>query len=772
MLLGSRLTMLTELDHLVWKPPFNPLRLFSFHGISGNRRRQLGMEPVLGCAAALLAVLAVLPAPVGAQTGVDVLTYHNDNARTGQNLRETILTPANVNVGSFGKIFSYAVDGYVYAQPLVMTGVSIPGQGRHNVVFVATEHDSVYAFDADSNQGANAAPLWQRSLIDLGSGESTVPISDFGLSDPPEIGITGTPVIDPTTGTLFVVAKIKIATSTSFPITNTSGGSTSVSGTVTNLQAAAADTAASTASATYAGRLYALDVATGAIKFGGPVDIQATVPGTGDGTDGLGHVPFDPFHEFQRPGLVLANGIVYVTFASQGDIGPYHGWVIGYDAHTLQQVSVFNDTPNGNDGGIWMSGAAPAVDPAGNLYFMTGNGTFDADRGGEDFGDSFVKLTPAGQQLLVSDYFTPFNQDALANVDGDLGSGGPLVLPDAVGSAAHPHLLVGCGKGGTIYLVDRDAMGHYNPQNNSQIVQSLELAIPRGTWSMPAYFNSAIYYLGFDDVLKAFRITNGQLSPAPISQARVSFGYPGATPSISADATNNAIVWAIQADAFDNGGSAVLHAYNATNLAQELYDSTQAGNLDALGLAQKFSVPTVANGKVYVGTGFGLSVFGLLSAPVIVAGPTDLTVAAGTDVSLQVTARGTAPLHYQWQFNGTNLRSATTATLLLTNVSAAKAGDYTVVVTNLAGAATSDPILLTVGPPAVPPLLSFSPQTGLTLRGTPGSTYLIESTADLNSAPYWVTVQMITLTNSVQSWIDPDAGHQPQLFYRARLGSL
>ncbi|MHB8519235.1 MAG: immunoglobulin domain-containing protein [Limisphaerales bacterium] len=718
-------------------------------------------------------MLAVLPVALQAQTAVNVLTYHNDNARTGQNLNETILTPANVNVGSFGKLFSYPVDGYVYAQPLYLAGVSIPGQGTHNVVFVATEHDSVYAFDADSNTGSNAAPLWQRSLINAGAGESTVPVSDLGFSDPLELGITGTPVIDPGSGTLFVVAEIKTGASTSVNTTNTSGGNTGTSGGVTNTQAAAAgDAAASGASTTYAERLYALDVATGAIKFGGPVDIQATVPGIGDGTDGLGHVPFDPLHEFQRPGLVLANGIVYVTFASVGDVGPYHGWVIGYDAHTLQQVSVFNDTPNGSDGGIWMSGAAPAVDPAGNLYFMTGNGTFDADAGGKDFGDSFVKLTPAGQQLLVTDYFTPFDQAWLDSVDGDLGSGGPLVLPDAVGSAAHPHLLVGCGKEGTIYLLDRDAMGHYNLQNNNQIVQSLALATPQGTWSMPAYFNGSVYYLGFNDVLKAFRIANGQLSPAPISQSTVSFGYPGATPSISADGTNNAIVWALQADAFDNGGPAVLHAYNATNLAQELYDSTQAGSLDVLGLAQKFSVPTIVNGKVYVGTGFGLSVFGLLSAPAIETEPTDLTVNAGTEVDLEVTARGTEPLHYQWQFNGTNLPGATNPTLVLANVSTAKAGDYTVVVTNLTGAVTSDAALLTVGPPAVPPVLSFNPQAGMTLQGTVGSTYLIEATTDLVSPPYWVTVQMITLTNSVQSWIDPDAANQPQRFYRARLGSL
>ncbi len=510
-----------------------------------------------------------------AETKHDVLTYHNDLARTGQNLNETVLTPANVNVNSFGKLFAYRVDGYFYTQPLYVAGVSIPGKGTHNVVYFATQHDSVYAFDADSNQGNNDGPLWHVSFIDPPAGITTMPQSDLGLNDftQAEIGITGTPVIDPTTGTLFVMAKTK----------ETKGGSTR-----------------------YFQRLHALELSTGAEKFDGPVDIRASVPGTGPGSDGAGNVAFDPFYEFQRPGLLLQNGVVYVAFASAGDIGPYHGWIIGYDAHTLQQIRAFNDTPNGYEGGIWMAGAAPAADAAGHIYCITGNGKFDADKGGMDFGDTFLKLATSGGGLVVADYFTPYNQALLDATDGDLGSGGPLLLPDSAGSQAHPNLLIGCGKQGIIYLLDRDQMGQYNPTDNSQIVQSVNLTA--GTISTPAYFNNWIYYLAVNDVLKAFSISNGLMSSFPVSRSNDRFGFPGATPSISANGTEAAIVWVIQADAYASSGPAVLRAYNATNLAEALFSSSDAGTRDRLGPAQKFAVPTIVNGKVYVSAGFELSV--------------------------------------------------------------------------------------------------------------------------------------------------------------------
>jgi hypothetical protein len=507
----------------------------------------------------------------------NVLTYHNDSFRTGQDLTETVLTPANVQAVQFGKLFTYAVDGYVYAQPLYVSNVSIPGKGVHNVVFVATEHDSVYAFDADSNLGANAAPLWHDSFINPAAGVTTVSPNDVNTGDiVPEIGITGTPVIDASSGTLYVVAKTK----------EVSGGSTN-----------------------FVQRLYALDITTGAEKFGGPVVIQATLPGTGDGTDGQGHVAFSPLRENQRSGLLLQNGVVYIVWASHGDNGPYHGWVIGYNAQTLQQVAAFDTTPNGGLGGIWMSGAAPAADNTGNIYVSTGNGTFDAQTGGSDYGDSALRLSTSGG-LSLTDYFTPFNQANLDAADADLGSGGVLLLPDQPG--AHPHLMIFTGKEGKIYVVDRDNMGHFHAGIDS-IVQVLPGAVG-GAWSTPAYFNGNVYYSTVGDVLKAFQLANGLLSTSPVSQASVAFGYPGATPSISANGNTNGIVWTLQTDAYGSSGPAVLHAYDASNVSRELYNSDQVGARDVLGGAVKFTVPTIANGKVYVGTETGLSVFGLLPA--------------------------------------------------------------------------------------------------------------------------------------------------------------
>src|SRR5438445_2835255 len=443
----------------------------------------------------LFAVLGVLgaAAPGRTQAQGNMLTYHNDNARTGLNPNETVLTPVKVNTNTFGKLFTQAADGYVYAQPLYVTNVSISGKGQHNVVFVATEHDSVYAFDAESNAGSNAVPLWHASFINPAAGITTVPNGDVGTGDiVPEIGITATPVIDAARSTLYVVAKTK-------------------------------------ENGNYVQTLHALDITTGNDRTN--IIIQASVPGTGDGSVN-GAVPFDPLREHDRPGLLLLNGIVYTSFASHGDNGPYHGWVIGYDERTLQQMGVFNTTPNGGLGGIWQSGAAPATDTNGNIFFETGNGTFSTnnpDMSANNFGDSFVKLSTSGG-LALADYFTPFNQDSLNNVDEDLGSGGPLLLPDSVGSAGHPHLLVGCGKEGKIYLVDRDNMGQFRGLNDNQIVQEIPNAVG-GTWSMPAFFNDLIYYHGADDVLKSFRISNGHITPAPDSQGAVQFGFPGATPA-------------------------------------------------------------------------------------------------------------------------------------------------------------------------------------------------------------------------------------------------
>ena len=507
-----------------------------------------------------------------------VFTYHNDNLRTGQNLNETTLTWANVNQGQFGKKFSYQLDGIAYASPLYVAGVSIPGQGVHNVVYVATEHDSVYALDADGlNPFPN--PLWQVSLIP--QGETTVPAADTGecCDIAPEIGISGTPVIEPNTGTLYVVAKTKV-----------------------------------TSTAAYVQRVHALDIATGNEKFGGPVVIQASVPGTGDGNDGNGNIPFDPLIENQHAGLLLNNGVVYISFASHGDNGPYHGWVLGYDATNLQQVMAYNDTPNGSEGGIWQGTAGLAADSAGSIYFVTGNGTFDANTsGGADYGDSVEKISPNGSVL---DYFTPHDQATLSAADLDLGSGDALLLPDQ--SGAHPHLLVTAGKGGTIYLIDRDNMGQFNPNNDNQIVQSLVGIFPNpnqfvtgGNFSAAVYFNGTVYFSPVGGTIQAFQLSNGLLSIAPTSQSAANFAFPGGALAISANGSTNGILWAVERTG--SGTAGVLHAYKATDLSSELYNSNQAaGSRDTLDIAAKFTIPLVANGKVYVASVSQLTVYGLL----------------------------------------------------------------------------------------------------------------------------------------------------------------
>lgn len=496
-------------------------------------------------------------------------TYHNDNARTGQNLNEIVLTLENVNWAQFGKLFSYPVDGQIYAQPLYVANLNIPGQGYHNVAYVATEHDSVYAFDAD---GRTNLPLWQVSFIDPAAGVTPVPSDAFAQIIWPEVGITGTPVIDPGGGTLYVVAY-----------TDENGNPVY--------------------------RLHALDIGTGTEKFGGPRLIQASVPGTGAGNDGHGNVPFDPAHQNQRPGLLLSDGKVYIAFGSWADILPFHGWLLAYDAQTLKQVGVFNATPNGSGGSIWQSGGAPSTDSNGNIFVMTGNGTFDADTGGVDFGDSFLKFRPSSAGLALVDYFTPFNQASLSRADLDLGSCAPLVLPEQTSS--HPHLLVGAGKEGRIYLVDRDHMGHFNEGDDSQIVQSIAGAIFQN-FGTPAYWQNKVYFLGFANVLTAFPLTDGLLSAVPPSQAKTSFGFPGATPAVSARAATNGIVWALQTDSFSQNGPAVLWAYDANNISRTLYNSNQAGVRDVPGVAVKFTMPTVANGRVYVGAQNELDVFGLL----------------------------------------------------------------------------------------------------------------------------------------------------------------
>jgi uncharacterized protein (TIGR03437 family) len=508
-----------------------------------------------------------LALPICAQ--VNVLTYQYDNTRAGANLAESTLNKANVNATGFGKLFAAAVDGYIYGQPLYLANVAIPGKGTHNVVYVATEHDSVYAFDADSSAGANSVPLWQTSFLSAVNGVGSVPAADTSCSQiTPEIGITGTPVIDTATATIFVVAMTKEA---------------------------------SGPNATFVQRLHALDISSGAEKPGSPVVIQASYPGTGEGGTTL---TFNPKNYKQRPGLLLLNGTVYTAWSSHCDIGAYHGWLIGYDAQSLQQVAVYNNTANGNEGSFWAGGAAPAVDSTGNIYLVSGNGTFDYSGNGPDLGESYIKLSTTGG-LSVADYFTPFNYSSLDASDLDTGSAGVALIADEAGSATHPHLMAGAGKEGRIYLLDRDNLGKRQSGSDSQIVESLPGAIG-GLFGNPAYFNWTLYFCASGSSLKAFPISNAQMSSTPASQSSETFSYPGCVPTISANGKANAIVWIL-----DPAG--VLRAYDASNLASELYNSRQNAARDVLGPVVKYSVPTVVNGKVYAGTQNSLAVYGLLS---------------------------------------------------------------------------------------------------------------------------------------------------------------
>jgi hypothetical protein len=616
-----------------------------------------------------------------APSATPVLQYHDDLASTGQNLAETALTPANVNATSFGKLFSTPVDGQVYAQPLYVPGLTVGG-AAHNVLFVATEHDSVYALDAGSG-----AVLWQKNFLQ--AGERTLTTSDVGTGDiTPQIGITGTPVIDPTSGTLYVVTKATTAP---------------------------AGTNASTANTVQ--RLHALDVTTGNEKLGGPVVVSASVNGTGAGNDGAGHVPFDALRNNQRGGLILENGVVYITWSSHGDNGPYHGWMIGYNASTLQQTAVFNDTPNGSNGGIWESGGAVAVDAAGNFYLTTGNGTFDTtlDANGmpnqHDFGDSVLKVaidpasSPTNQNgngwgLKVVDYFTPDNQAALNSSDTDVGSGGTLLLPDSAGSAAHPHLLVTAGKAGEIYLIDRDNMGHFDP-NANHVVEDLPGAL-NAQLGNPAYFNGAVYYAtpGFGtDNAKEFSIVNGALSTSPVSKSPDTFSWRGGTVSVSANGTSNGIVWAL------DGGSNQLRAYSAAGFGTELYTSAQAANgRDALGTVVKFTVPTVTNGHVYVGVSGAVVGYGLLSQPQGPAAPTNFhtTLVTTTGVDLlwvNHAANATSVKVTRQQGSNPPVTVATLAnsvnSFFDTGLSPGTQYTYTVVAVNSAGSSAAQTVTVT-----------------------------------------------------------------------------
>jgi len=528
-------------------------------------------------------------ATIGVTDLAGVYTYRNDQTRSSINSKEYVLTPSNVNTSSFGKLFSCTVDGSVYAQPLWVANVAIGG-GTHNVVVVATQHDSVYVFDADNGNGTSCTQYWKASMLTsaygAGSGATPVPSADTGETGdiPNEIGITSTPVIDPATNYLYVVSKTK------------EGGQ-------------------------YFQRLHRLILATGAETSGAPVVLAASVSGSGDGSSG-GTLPYIALRQNQRPGLALLNGSVYMASGSHGDNQPWHGWVLGYDAAALTLTGKYCSTPDTNGGGIWMSGSAPTIDSNNFIYVIASNGTYN---GTTEFGDTFLKLSTTGG-LSLADWFTPDDQVTLNADNGDLGAGGAITLLDSV-AGPYPHLLIGGGKEGVLYLLNRDNMGKYNANNNSAAVQTWTLSAS-GISSTGEFWQNTFYIGGVNAPLTAFAFdtVKGQFNAVPSSQSSANFAFPGVTPAISAAGTSNAILWAVDSSASGTNGAptgpAVLYAYDATNLANEFWDSSQAaGNRDQAVNAVKFAVPMIANGKVYIAGAGQLNVYGLLNLAPAAAAP-------------------------------------------------------------------------------------------------------------------------------------------------------
>jgi hypothetical protein len=526
-------------------------------------------------ACSVLCLVALFSCLLTAQVTVPVYQY--DNSHSGTNTNETTLTPSNVNVAQFGRVKVFPVIGYVYAQPLYVPNLIIGGTS-HNVLFVATEHDQLYAFDVNSGQ-----QLWHTNFLaslGLQTIVSTVSNSDVNCNDLiPEIGMTGTPVIDTTTNTLYVSVETKEYTPQN-------------------------------QAKTFHHRLHAVDITTGLDKVP-PRNITAAVRGIGSGSLG-GVIAFNALLANQRPSLLLADGQVIVSWSSHCDVGSYHGWVMSFDQASLAPTGVFIDTPNGYEGGLWGGGAGPVVDAAGSIYTATGNGYFDVNNGGIDYGDSVLRLTWSGSGIAVADYFTPWDQQTLDDHDTDVGSGGVVLLPDQ--SGPYPHLLLQAGKEGTIDLINRDNLGHFHSGNDDQIVQTLPFIIG-GEFGAPAFWNNNAYFGGILDHLKAFAFNpqTGLLSTAPTSESPETFNFPGPSPAVTSNGASNGIVWIVEADYNNNGNeSAVLRAYDATNLGSELYNSQQNSVRDEAGLAVKYVVPTVADGHVFVGTQQQVDMYGLL----------------------------------------------------------------------------------------------------------------------------------------------------------------
>ncbi len=527
----------------------------------------------------------------------DVTTFHDDPARTGADLAETTLTPTDVKAGSFGLLRTLPVDGQVYAQPLYLRGVTVDG-AVHNVVYVATEHDDVYAFDSDTG-----AQLWYRTF--LSAGVTTVTSDEVGVDDIyPEIGITGTPVIDPAADAMYLVTK---------------EATTAADGTVT-----------------YSQHVRSIDVTTGLDAGAGSMLIQSNLSGSGEGYTGTDDetVPFDPLTENQRPALLLTGGDVYVGYSSHGDNDPYHGWLFAFNEQSLDTDAVIDLSPDGLRAPIWMSGDGPAVDAQGNVFVSTGNGTFDAGVGGLDYGDSVLRLNKVAgeaghgsQGLVVGDYFSPYDQATINYTDQDLGSSGVLLIPGT-------HEALTAGKDGNVYVVNTRNLGKFNAKRNN-IVQTDKTALGGNPGDFAAaYFDKTVYFAGAGGQLEGFKLVNGKLAAKPVGTSPETYQYPGASPSVSADGTADGIVWAlgrIVPASADPGsgmpaGTVVLNAYNAANLA-ELYtsaaDTTNGANATPPGI--KFATPTIAGGHVFVGTASGVLEFGLLSAAAATATASVLT---------------------------------------------------------------------------------------------------------------------------------------------------
>jgi hypothetical protein len=691
--------------------------------------------------ALVLAVLCVPVTPVLAQTptAVPVLTWRYDLTHAGQNTSETALTTSNVSPNSFGKLFSVKVDSTVYPQPLYVPNLKMSDGKTHNVLFVETSNDSIYAFDADSNGGANANPIWKINLASsehgAGAGATAIPWQDTGSPDvAPTIGITGTPAIDPATNTMYVV------------------GATKENG-------------------VYFSRLHAINIVTGAEQPNSPVNIAASVPGTGNGSSG-GQLAFSPLWENQRPALTFYNGYVYIGYGAHGDNGPWHGWLFAYKAATLAQSAVLCLSPNGSGAGIWASGAGFPIDngaPGGRMFLVTGNGTrstippFDAN---SELGESVIALSLANGGLKPIDAFTPFNYQILNNHDWDLGAGGVLMVPDQQGT--HPHVLVQAGKEGRIVVLDRDNLGGYaaGASSNTNALQDISTITPqsKGFWSTPAYWNGNIYLWAENNVPMLFKMNTGVMDTAPDSKSTITSAFPNPTFSISSNGTQNGVAWAVRADQFNTNGPAVLYAWDANDLTNIIYESDSNATRDAAGPANRYSIPVVTNGKVYVAAKGEVDVYGLLNGQATAAAPVitpnggsfsssqNVTLSTTTgSASIYYTLDGSAPSSASTLYNGPITISTETTLKAI-----ASAPNF------LQSAVSSATFTFTTQTPSV----TFSPSAGtyasaqsVTLSDTDANAkiyFTIDgSTPTAASTPYTGAIQVATSETIKAIAIDP-----------------